>query len=297
MHFLRTPDNRFNNLPNYAFAAHYVELANGARMHYVDVGSGTETILCLHGEPSWAFLYRHIIAALEPHYRLIAPDMLGFGRSDKPTDIEDHTIQFHYDTLAAFIHHLDLRHITLVCQDWGGILGLPLAVDLSERFARLVIMNTGLPDGNIRLGEGFMQWYEFAKRNGRAIEPGKLIAISSKTRLSAAIIAAYDAPFPDESYRAGVAAMPLLIPQTPTAPGAEIVRRGLTGLRDWHKPTQIMFSDGDPVTRGGDLFFRSLIPSAAQQPLITIAGAGHFLQEEKGAEIAEHIHAFIGRTS
>jgi haloalkane dehalogenase len=296
MHFLRTPDTRFDNLPNYPFAAHDVVLANGARMHYVDVGSGTETILCLHGEPSWAFLYRHVITALQPHYRVLAPDMLGFGRSDKPAEIEDHSIQLHYATLVEWIEKLDLRHITLVCQDWGGILGLPIAVDLQARFARLVIMNTGLPDGNLPLTAGFLQWYEFAKRTGRDIEPGKLIAISGKTRLSREIIAAYDAPFPDASYRAGVAAMPLLIPQTPDAPGADIVRRGLTGLRDWHKPAQIMFSDSDPVTRGGDGFFRSLIPSAAHQPAITIEGAGHFLQEEKGADIAQHIRAFIERT-
>lgn len=295
MDFLRTPDDRFANLPDFPYEPHYVDI-NGGRMHYVDVGAGDEVILCLHGEPTWSFLYRNMIAPLSQQQRVIAPDMFGFGRSDKPTEIDDHSFTFHYQSLVQFIKQLDLRRITLVCQDWGGILGLPLAAEHSDRFARLVIMNTGLPTGERPPSEGFQQWLAFAKSTGRDLEPGQLIGLSSVNKPDDAILAAYDAPFPDASYRAGVAAMPLIVPTTSDAPGATEIKQAREKLRSWQKPALVMFSDSDPVTAGGDKFFRKLIPTASEQPEITIAGAGHFLQEEKGDDLAQHIQDFIQRT-
>lgn len=293
MSILRTPDDRFQHLPDFPYAPHYVEV-NGLRVHYVDEGQG-DPILCLHGEPTWSFLYRKMIPPLAGHGRVIAPDLIGFGRSDKFSEIEDYSYAMHRDVLAGFITALDLRRVALVCQDWGGILGLAIATEMPERFARLVIMNTGLPTGDGSPTDGFMQWRAFAERMGRAIEPGRLVAISAvnKDAITPEIIAAYDAPFPDESYRAGVAAFPLLVPVKADDPGAADQRRTREALKSWDKPALVLFSDGDPVTAGGDRFFRRLIPTAKSQPEIVIQGAGHFLQEEKGAEIGANILDFL----
>jgi haloalkane dehalogenase len=301
MPIIRTPDEHFAALPDFPYLPHYVEVtAAGARlrMHYVQAGDPTaDPILCLHGEPTWAYLYRKMIPALSEAGRVIAPDLIGFGRSDKFSEIDEYSIQMHYEALVSFIEALDLRNITLVCQDWGGILGLPIAMEHAERFARLVIMNTGMPGGDTPMNEGFMQWRAFAERTGREIRPGQLVKISAATaEISEVVQAAYDAPFPDASYRAGVAAFPLLVPITPDAPGAERIRKARKAITKWQKPTLVMFSDSDPVTAGGDIAMRRLIPGAQGQPIITIMGAGHFLQEEKGEEIAAHIVEFIQRT-
>jgi haloalkane dehalogenase len=295
MPIIRTPEARFTNLTDWPYAPHYVEV-NGARVHYVDEGSGSP-ILCLHGEPTWAYLYRKMIPTLAQSGRVVAMDWLGFGRSDKFTELEEYSYHMHHDTLTGFIEALDLRDITLVCQDWGGILGLPVATEMPDRFARLVIMNTGLPTGDLPMSEGFMQWRAFAERTGRDLEPGRLVQISAiASPPSPEIVAAYDAPFPDASYRAGVAAFPLLIPLKLDDPGAAELRQTREALKSWNKPALVMFSDSDPVTGGGDRFFRKIIPTAQNEPIITIQGAGHFLQEEKGEEIAMHIAAFLRRT-
>jgi haloalkane dehalogenase len=295
MDFLRTPDERFANLPDYDFVPHYVEILGG-RMQYVDTEAGTESLLMLHGEPSWSFLYRHVINALKADYRCIAPDMLGFGRSDKPSELSDHSFDFHYQALSNFVEALDLQNITLVVQDWGGLLGLPYAAHHPERIKRLVIMNTGLATGDIDLGEGFHRWREFVKRIGTSMEAGQVVALVMQEPMSEAVKAAYEAPFPDESYRAGIASMPLLVPINPEMGGAALSREAREIFKSWQKPTLVMFSDKDPVTAGGDRFFRKLIPSAKDQPEITIEGIGHFLQEEAGEEIAAHLRDFMRRT-
>jgi haloalkane dehalogenase len=293
MKILRTPDERFANLPDFPYAPHYVDVGGGMRMHYIDEGSG-DPILCLHGEPSWCYLYRKMIPILKDKHRVVAPDLIGFGRSDKPSEKSDYTFAMHHDALVALIEKLDLRRITLVCQDWGGLLGLPIATEHPDRFARLVIMNTGLPSGDGPPSAAFLAWRAFAATQ-KDMDIGRLIERASKTKLSPAVVAAYNAPFPDATYKAGAHEFPLLVPISPDAPAVPAMRRAREALKSWSKPVLVMFSDGDPITGGGDRWFRKTIPSAANEPEIVIKGAGHFLQEDKGEEIAQHIRDFLER--
>jgi len=296
MIILRTPDERFQNLSDYDFAPNYVDIGD-TRMHYIDEGDGAETILCLHGEPTWSYLYRHMIPPLARRFRVVAPDMVGFGKSDKYGAQEDYSFHMHYDKLVGLIEALDLRDITLVCHDWGGLLGLTIAADHGHRFARLVLLNTFLPTGEEKISDAFMQWRAFSQKVGTRMQVGRLVAQTiSNYELPAEVIAGYDAPFPDDSYKAGAAVFPSLAPIAPDMPGAKEMKAARAALSRWSKPVQIMFSDGDPILGGAAAFFRRLFPSAADQPEITIRGAGHFLQEEKGAEIASEVIAFIERT-
>ena len=296
MSILRTGDERFLNLPDYNFAPHYSQIGD-TRMHYLDEGAGDETILCLHGEPTWSYLYRKMIPPLAAGHRVVAPDMVGFGKSDKYRNTDDYSYHMHYDKLVGFIEALDLRRITLVCQDWGGLLGLVIAANHPDRFARLVVLNTFLPTGEEKPSQGFMMWLRFSQKVGMRMQVGRLIAQSvTNYALPDEIIAAYDAPYPENSYKAGAAIFPSLVPIAPGMAGAAEIKDARDKLSRWDKPALVMFSDGDPVLGGADKFFRRLLPTASEQPDITIAGAGHFLQEEKGEEIAEQVLAFIGRT-
>jgi haloalkane dehalogenase len=290
---IRTPEERFENLPDYALEPHYLDF-HGARMHYVDEGKG-DVILCLHGEPSWSYLYRKMIPILNQAGRVIAPDMIGFGKSDKYTRTQDYSYQMHYDSLANLIEMLDLRNVTVVVQDWGGLLGLPLATDMPDRFARLVIMNTALPSGMTGANLPFKLWKAFA-RWIPVLPVGAILQIATVSRLRRDVLQAYKAPYPNRKYMAGAKVFPELVPVSADIPGVEVMKRTREKLREWDKPALVMFSDRDPIMRGGGRFFRRLIATATEQPKITIRNAGHFLQEDKGEEIAGHIIEFIQRT-
>ena len=296
MEILRTPEERFSDLPGYSFEPHYVEV-DGLRIHYVDEGpKGAEPVLMMHGEPSWSYLYRKMIPVITAAgYRAIAPDLVGFGRSDKPARREDYTYQRHVDWMRDFLEALDLKGITLVGQDWGGLIGLRLAAEHEERFARIVAANTGLPTGDITMGEAFLRWQRYSQ-SVPVFHAGGIVKGGCVSELSAEVIAAYDAPFPDDSYKAGARQFPLLVPTTPDDPAAVPNRKAWEVLARWDKPFLTAFSDSDPVTRGADRLFRQVIPGAKDQPHTTIVGAGHFLQEDKGEELAQVVVDFIGGT-
>ena len=296
MEIVRTPDERFAHLPGYPFEPHYVEV-DGIRIHYVDEGPrDADPVLLLHGEPSWSYLYRKMIPILvESGHRAVAPDLVGFGRSDKPTRREDYTYQRHMDWLAGFLTALDLRTITLFCQDWGGLLGLRLAAEHEDRFARIVAANTFLPTGDTHPGRAFLAWQQFSQRTP-TFHAGNIVKGGCVTELAPEVIAAYDAPFPDEGYVAGARQFPLLVPTSPDDPATIPNRRAWEVLRRWQKPFLCAFSDSDPITRGADAVLQSAIPGAKGQPHTTISGAGHFLQEDKGEELAHIVVDCIART-
>jgi haloalkane dehalogenase len=305
MDVLRTPDDRFEGLPGYAFAPHYLEVARGdgsgesLRVSAVDEGprDATETVLLLHGEPSWSYLYRTMIPALtEAGYRVVAPDLVGFGRSDKPADREDYTYQRHVDWIRAVIETLDLRHITLVCQDWGGLIGLRLAAEESERFARVVAANTYLPTGESHPGDAFLNWQRFSQETPD-FAVGQIINMGTTSDLSADVIAAYDAPFPDDSFKAGARQFPMLVPTSTDDPASAPNIAAWKILEQWKKPFLTAFSDADPITKGGDLVLQAKIPGAAGQAHTTTAGGGHFLQEDRGPELAATVVTFIEATA
>ena len=296
MNALRTPDDRFVNLPGYPFEPHYIDV-DGLRMHYVDEGPrDAQPVLMLHGEPSWSYLYRKMIPVLTAAgLRAVAPDLIGFGRSDKPASQDDYSYASHVAWLTSFVEQADLRNITLVCQDWGGLIGLRIAAEHPERFARIVAANTFLPTGDDPPGAAFLRWQEFSQKAPQ-LPIGNIINGATTTELSPEIIAAYDAPFPDESYKAGARKFPLLVPTRPDDPASAANRKAWKVLGAWTKPFLCAFSDGDPVTRGGDRAFQSRVPGTKDQPHTTIAGGGHFLQEDKGEELARVVVDFIAKS-
>jgi haloalkane dehalogenase len=296
MEFLRTPDERFADLPDYHFEPRYKEI-NGLRMHYLDEGSFLgDTVLLLHGEPSWCYLYRKMIPIIiAAGYRAIAPDLFGFGRSDKPVKRSDYSYQFHVDAITTLVETLDLKNLTLFGQDWGGLIGLRVVAENSERFSRIVAANTFLPTGDTPPTEAFLQWKEYSQAVPE-FHAGGIVKGAVVNQPTPEIIAAYDAPFPDESYKAGARAFPMLVPITPDNPASAANRKAWEVLRNWHKPFLTAFSDSDPVTRGGDRAFQKLVPGTQNQPHTTIVGAGHFLQEDKGEELAAVVVDFISRT-
>ncbi|MDP9235882.1 MAG: haloalkane dehalogenase [Chloroflexota bacterium] len=302
MKALRTPDERFQNLPGYPFAPHYVEIPDGEggalRMHYVDEGPRDgKVVLLLHGEPSWSYLYRKMIPGIvDAGHRAIAPDLIGLGRSDKPSEQSDYTFQRHMDWLTAFLKTLDLRKVTLFGQDWGAVLGLRLAAENEERFARIVIGNGGLPTGDRPANDAFMRWQKFSQTS-RSFAIGRLIQGATVTTLPDDVVAAYDAPFPHDSYKAGARIFPSLVPTTPDDPAVGPNRRAWEVLQKWEKPFLTTFSDSDPVTKGGEHVMQSRIPGAKGQPHVMLTGGGHFLQEDLGEELARIVVAFIATTS
>lgn len=297
MEFLRTPDERFANLPGYDFAPHYLEI-NGMRLHYVDEGGASgEVVLMLHGEPSWSYLYRKMIPMITAAgHRAIAPDLFGFGRSDKPVNKADYSYQFHVDAITSFIEKLDLQNATFFGQDWGGLIGLRVVAENAERFSRIVAANTFLPTGDTPPSEAFLKWREFSQAVPE-FHAGGIIKGAVVNKPTPEVLAAYDAPYPDESYKAGARAFPLLVPITPDNPASAANRKAWEVLRNWQKPFLTAFSDSDPITRGGDRAFQKLVPGTQNQPHTTIVGAGHFLQEDKGEELAAVVVDFISRTA
>jgi haloalkane dehalogenase len=297
MPVLRTPDERFANLPGYGFAPHYLDL-DGLRVHYVDEGPrAASPVLLLHGEPSWSYLYRKMIPIISAAgHRCVAPDLVGFGRSDKPAARSAYTYQRHVDWMRGVLEGLDLRDVTLVCQDWGGLIGLRLVAEHPDRFARIVAANTFLPTGDVPPGQAFLKWREYSQTTPD-FHVGGIIKGGCATELSADVIAAYDAPFPSDEYKAGPRQFPLLVPASPDDPAASANRAAWEVLRGWTKPFLTAFSDSDPITAGGERVFQRDIPGATRQPHTTITGAAHFLQEDKGEELARVVVDFITENS
>jgi haloalkane dehalogenase len=291
----RTPDERFANLPGFPFEPHYAEI-DGLRMHFVDEGAG-DPILLFHGEPTWSFLYRKMIPILTAAgHRAVAPDYFGFGRSDKPTDRAFYTYDRHVSSVTGLVEQLGLSRITVVVQDWGGPIGLRLAVEHRERVERLVVLNTGLSlSGEKWPTPAFMQWRSFAERAGLDLPVGFIVQGATATDLPPEVVAGYEAPFPTPEARTGAAMFPLLVPIAAGDPGLDAMLATRDGLRRWDKPALVLFSDGDPIfsTRVAHSMART-IPTAGEPQFV--AGASHFLQEDKGEEIAERIVGFLAET-
>jgi haloalkane dehalogenase len=301
MNPLRTPDERFENLPGFDFTPHYVEIPSGEgteslRVHYIDEGPSLEAekILLMHGEPSWCYLYRKMVGPLtSAGFRVIAPDLVGFGRSDKPAHRADYTYARHVEWMrAALFDELGLSGLTLVGQDWGGLVGLRLVAEHPDRFRRVVAANTGLPTGDMDMGEAFFAWQKFSQE-APTLPVGRIVSGGCVSEVPPEVIAAYDAPFPDESYKEGARQFPVLVPSRPDDPAADANRRAWDVLRQFDKPFLCAFSDRDPITHGADRLFCDLVPGAAGQNHTTITGGGHFLQEDKGEDLAAAVIDFV----
>jgi len=285
----RTPDERFQELPGYDFAPNWFD-ADGLRLHYLDEGGG-DPVVCFHGEPTWAFLYRKMVPVLsDGGHRVVCPDYAGFGRSDKPTERGWYTYDRHLELVSRLLDQLDIRDATVVVQDWGGPIGLRWAVENADRVGRLVILNTGLFTG--RVSKGFMAWRDFAERNPD-LPVGFVVGGATATDVPDDVVAAYEAPFPNAESKAGAAQFPLIVPVSDEMAGAAEMRAVMDELSRWDKPALVAFSDSDPVfpfPRAGEAF-TSLIPTAGEQ--VKIEGAAHFLQEDRGEQIADEMLRFM----
>jgi len=288
MQILKTDSIYFKDIKDFPYGENYIDF-DTLKMHYIDEGEG-EVILALHGEPSWCYLYRKFIPVLKD-YRFIAPDLIGFGKSDKIVDWKDYSFDLHLNSLVNFIEKLDLSDITLVVQDWGGLLGLSLLGQFPEKFKRVVILNTFLPIGK-PLGSFLKAWQKFAKYHP-SLPVGSIIQKGTHQELSKEVIDAYKAPFPSKKYKGGAKAFPTLVPGKPTDPGVKEMKLAREVLANWKKPALVLFSDKDKMMSGLEKFFYKLIPSSREQQKLLIKDAGHFLQEEKGEEIASYIDQFI----
>jgi haloalkane dehalogenase len=298
MNALRTPDDRFVGLPDFAYEPHYAPVGDGLRMAWVEAGPADgEPVLLLHGEPSWSFLYRSMLPVLaEAGLRAIAPDLIGFGRSDKPASVEDHSYARQVEWVRELAFDvLDLHGVTLVGQDWGGLIGLRLAAEHPDRFARIVAANTGLPTGDVDMPE---IWHQFraAVQSAPVLDIGRFVQAGCRRPLSDEARAGYDAPFPDESYKAGPRAMPGLVPYRPDDPASDANRAAWATLTASATPMLVAFSDGDPITGGMRPVLERTMAGAAGREHPVIADAGHFLQEDAGPELAAAVVEFVRST-
>jgi haloalkane dehalogenase len=291
MSVYRTPDERFERLPGYPFAPRYLD-QDGLRMHYLDEGSGNP-ILLLHGEPTWSFLYRKLIPRLSRGARVIAPDYFGFGRSDKPVERAWYSYDRHYGSIERLVQGLELSDLTVVVHDWGGPIGLRLAVELPERVRRLVITQTGIFAGRAPSDE-WLRFRDLVRRVGTDFQAGRLIQASCVTELPEEVVAAYDAPFPAPESKTGALMFPELVPTEPDHPSTRTMLEVREALKSWNGSALVVFSDSDPIfsPKVGERF-ADLIPGA--EPAETLAGAGHFLQEDKGEELGERIARWLSR--
>jgi haloalkane dehalogenase len=299
---LRTPEERFARLPDFPYAPSYVtfDAGDGSQLRVAVIDEGPadgETVLLMHGEPSWSFLYRRMIPVLvDAGLRVIAPDLVGFGRSDKPAAREDYSYARHVEWMRqALFEGLGLRGLTLVGQDWGGLIGLRLVAEHPDRFDRVVVANTGLPTGDQPMSEAFLAWQTFSQQSPE-FHIGRIVQNGTLTELPDDVVAAYDAPFPDDRYTAGARVFPALVPTRPDDPAAAANRAAWEVLRGWDKPFLTAFSDGDPITGGGERVFQKLVPAARVRPHPTLAGGGHFLQEDVGPELARVVAGLIAAT-
>jgi len=298
MKALRTPDHHFDNLPGYSFRPNYLNIDDGdggeLRVHYLDEGAPDgQTILLMHGEPSWSYLYRKMIPGLVAvGYRVVAPDLPGFGRSDKPAERDDYTYQNHVDWMTRWLEAVELNSVVLFCQDWGGLIGLRLVAEQTHRFSGVVAGNTFLPTGDVPAGEAFLKWQNFSQTVPE-LPVGQIIDGATVSEVSDEIKAAYDAPYPDETFKSGARQFPLLVPTKPDDPAAKPNREAWKVLSQLSIPFLTAFSDKDPVTAGGEKGFQKMIPSTKGQKHVTIKDGGHFLQEDKGEELTQVIIDFV----
>jgi len=296
MQSLRTPDTCFENLAGYPFKPNYMQIGEGGqlRLHYLDEGPRHGLpVLLLHGEPSWSYLYRKMIPGLvAAGYRVIVPDLIGFGRSDKPIERSDYTYQAHVDWMGEWFLAMDLKKVVMFCQDWGGLIGLRLLSAYSDRFAGTVAANTFLTTGDQAPSEVFLNWQNFSQTVPE-LPVGGIIKGATVSELSADVLAGYDAPYPDETYKAGARQFPMLVPVSPDDPSSQANRDAWKVLSKLDMPFLTAFSDKDPVSAGGEKIFQKLIPGCAGQEHVTIKDGGHFLQEDKGEELADVMIKFI----
>jgi haloalkane dehalogenase len=291
--FLRTPEERFQNLPDFSFAPHYTQIG-GLRIAYIDEGpKDGPVVLLMHGEPAWSFLYRKMIPVLvSAGMRVLVPDQVGFGRTDKPTKRSDYTYENHVHWMSAWLESVDAKDITLFCQDWGSLIGLRMVAEMPDRFARIALSNGGLPTGKEKIPKAFHIWRAFAMYSPW-FPIGKIVRFGCAQGLSDEAVAAYDAPYPNSRYEVGARVFPTLVPIDPSDPAREANEKAWDMYKAWAKPFITLFATRDPVTKGGERLWQKLVPGAANQNHTKIRGAGHFVQEDKGEEVAQALVEFM----
>jgi len=293
---IRTPENRFENLEDYNFQSNYLDVEDGLRLHYLDEGNKNNPIvLLLHGEPSWSYLYRKMVPVLSKNFRVIAPDLIGFGKSDKLISQQDYSYQKHIDWISSFIEKLNLKNIILFCQDWGGLIGLRIITEMNNRFDLVVASNTALPTGNVPMPESFLKWRAYSQHSA-SFNIGKVIDMGTVQPLTEKVYEAYNAPFPSEEYKAGARIFPTLVPINEDDPESIKNLKAWEKLKSWNKPFLTIFGDEDNIMIGAEKAFQKLVPGAKEQNH-NILNAGHFIQEEKGEELAELIIEFYNKNT